>query len=302
MTTIDAHIAPADTAANPRREAYRRELAALIQRDTSAMPDSARLVDELALDSLAMMSMLCWLEDHGVAVDVTRDRPASVGEVLSLLEQQAAFPQLTIRMTDGPDASPFGPSNVTVRPAPPTDPLAPVMGDQAIRLVPVAPDDAGFLYALTTDPQTCFRWRYRGAPPSFDRFAADLWNHVLVQYVARRAADNQPIGHVVAYGADPAMRYLYIGAVFIPPYAGTGMAAHVAAMFVRYLFHTFPLHKIYLEVPGFNWPQVQSGQDRVFRVEGVLRDHDYYGGRYWDQYLCAIYRDHVTAADAEAAP
>jgi hypothetical protein len=60
---------------------------------------------------------------------------------------------------------------------------------------------------------------------------------------------------------------------------------------VRHLFRTFPLNKIYMEVPGFNWPQVQSGQGSLFHVEGVLRDHEYYAGRHWDKYVCALYPD-----------
>jgi RimJ/RimL family protein N-acetyltransferase len=95
----------------------------------------------------------------------------------------------------------------------------------------------------------------------------------------------------MAYGADPSMRYVYLGAVFEPVYAGTGLAAQVVAMFVRHLFHTFPLHKVYMEVPGYNWDQMRSGEGGLFRVEGVLSNHDYYAGRYWDEYICAIHRD-----------
>jgi RimJ/RimL family protein N-acetyltransferase len=282
-------LATSNASTSPRREAYREELAALLHRDLSALPDPALLVEDLALDSLAMMSMLAWLDGHGVTIDPVRDRPVSVGDVLSLVEK-AAFPGLSIRVTDTAGGVPFGPADIAARPHPAADPLAPVLDDQTVRLVPMAPDDMGFLYSLVIRPDTCFRWRYRGAPPSFERFADDLWRQVLVQLVARRATDNEPVGHVVAYGADPAMRHLYVGAVFLPPYAGTGLGARAVGMFVRYLFHTFPLRKIYLEVPGFNWSQVSSGQEHVFHVEGILRDHDYYAGREWDQYLCAIYR------------
>jgi RimJ/RimL family protein N-acetyltransferase/aryl carrier-like protein len=274
-----------------RREAYRRDLAEVVRRDPAELDDQARLIEELALDSLDLMSLLAWLDGHGVSVDVARDGPARVGDVLTLLEQAAAFPRLSIRVTGGPAAAIAG--DVTIRPRPAADPLAPVLADEGFRLDPISPGDLDFLYALTTQPETCFRWRYRGAPPSYERFSNDLWKQVLVQYVARPGASDQPIGHVMAYGADPAMHYVHIGAVFIAPYAGSGMAARVVVMFLRYLFHTFPLHKVYLEVPGYNWHQIHSGRERLFRIEGILRDHDYYAGRRWDQYLCAVYRDQV---------
>jgi RimJ/RimL family protein N-acetyltransferase len=116
-----------------------------------------------------------------------------------------------------------------------------------------------------------------------------MWQQVLVQFVARRRSDNGPAGHLVAYAADAAMHHVYLGAAFLPEYTNTGSPAQTVALMVRYLFHTFPLRKVYMEVPGFNYAQIQSGEGRLFQVEGRLRDHAYFAGRYWDQYLCAIY-------------
>jgi RimJ/RimL family protein N-acetyltransferase len=174
--------------------------------------------------------------------------------------------------------------------APPApSPLAPVLSNHDLRLTPVEPDDVRFLYSLATHPETCYRWRYRGVPPQTDRFLADLWAQVLVQFVARRTEDGEPVGHVVAYGADLGQGYAYLGAVFRPPYSGSGLAAQGSAMFIRYLFHAFALRKLYIEVPGFNWPQLSSGEGKLFQVEGIMRDHEHYAGRYWDRYLCAVY-------------
>lgn len=293
MTTIqgtdpvDQHAEPESTAGG--REARRSAIARLLHRDPAVLPDGALLTRDLGLDSLDMMTLLTWLEEHGVHIEPGHDRPASIGQILSLLDQAAA-PGVSIRVHNRPGEA-RGPSDAAASWQPPADPLVPVLGDATFRLTPVRPDDAGYLYGLAVRPETCFRWRYRGAPPPFNRFADDLWNQILVQYVTRRADDDQPVGHVLAYGADPSMRYAYLGAVFEPAYIGTGLAARVVAIFVRHLFHTFPLHKLYLEVPGFNWAQMQSGEGRLFRVEGVLADHDYYAGRYWDQYVCAVYRD-----------
>jgi len=43
---------------------------------------------------------------------------------------------------------------------------------------------------------------------------------------------------------------------------------------------------------------VSSGEGRLFHVEGVLREHSYYAGRYWDEYLCAVYSDDVREGGA----
>jgi RimJ/RimL family protein N-acetyltransferase/aryl carrier-like protein len=280
MTTVDTHN-------GIRRDGWRREIAELLDVDPATLPDRARLADDLGLDSLAMMTLLGWLGGKGVS---TADRAGlhRVGDVFTMLERLPAQNGVTLRVAATSDR------RGGVHDLPPVEPrrsaLAPVLRNSAYRLAPIQDGDLAFLYTLAVHPETGYRWRYRGQPPPPERFAAELWGQVLVQYVAREVNGDEPVGLVVAYAADLAQGHAFVGAVFVPEHAGTGLAAEATAMFVRYLFHAFPLRKLYLEVPGFNWPQVQSGAGRLFHVEGVLKGHDFYAGRYWDKYLCAVYR------------
>lgn len=277
MTTVNAR----------QRAIYRKELAALLGLDAETLADQTRLAAELALDSLTLMRVLTWAETRGATLDVRQGWPATVGELLTLLDKEI-LRGMSITVSKGPETIHIGPSS-GVRP--PADPLAPVLATRALRLDHIAPDDMGFLYTLAVDPQTSFRWRYRGAPPPYDKFLADLWTHVLVQFVVHDLRDGQPVGLVVAYGASPSLSHANVGAVFRAGYAGTGLAAQAVELFVRALFKLFPLRKLYLEIPGYNWPQLESGQGKLFELEGRLRDHYYYAGRLWDQYLGAIYPD-----------
>lgn len=281
------------------REAARNELAALLELDPAELADPVRLVEDLGADSLTMMRVLVWLEGLGVVVDSDRSRPARVGDLLALVD--SASQGLSIRI-GGSSAAPISPAAISPAAvaANPADPLAPVLAGHGLQLDPVTPDDTGFLFMLSASPETSFRWRFRGAPPSLDRFTESIWSQVLVQFVARRTGDGERVGHVVAYSADPLARFAYVGAVFIPPMTGTGAAAHAVSLFVRYLFHTFPFVKVYLEIPGYNWPQMASGEGTLFTVEGVLRNHFLYAGQYWHQYLCAIYRDASGTPSASA--
>jgi RimJ/RimL family protein N-acetyltransferase/aryl carrier-like protein len=271
------------------RGALRRELAALVDLDPEVLVDQARLIDDLGLDSLAMMRVVIWLESSGVAISRGRTHPLTVGEALSLLEKTNT-PRLSIRVTENAAPVPMlGTPDVQV--PMPADPLAPVLRTSALWLNPVQPDDMSFLFTLAAQPETSFRWRYRGVPPSIERFMENVWTGVAVQFVARRTEDNERVGHVMAFGVDTSLRHAHVGAVFIPGIAGTGLAAQAVAIFIRYLFHTFPFLKVYLEIPGYNWPQMQSGEGRLFTVEGVRRRHHYYAGREWDEYICAVYAD-----------
>lgn len=274
-----------------RRDTLRHELAELVDLSPTELTDDARLCD-IDLDSLAMMRLLVRLESLGVTLDTPDLDPRTrVGEVLTLLEH-AANPAVTIRLATEATSVHDGLFGIPSAPPPArADPLAPVLRTSAFNLTPVRPDDLGFLYDLATSPATSYRWRYRGAPPPLERFKEALWQQVLVQYVARRIDNDEPAGHLLAYGADPGIRYAYIGAVFTPAVAGTGLAARAVATFMRHLFHIFPLHKLYLQVPGFNWAQLSSGQGDLFHIEGVLKDHCYFAGQTWDEYLCAVYAD-----------
>lgn len=271
-------------------ESLRQELAELLEQNPKDLPDQAHLTEELGLDSLAMMRVLVWLEAKGVSIDSDMSRPIRVADVLSLAEA-ATSPVHSIQVSAHGADGLTGVTHLPEPPPPAVDPLAPMLSGHSLRLDPVTPSDADFLYALAAAPETGFRWRYRGVPPPFERFVEDMWKQVLVQHVVRRSENDEPVGHTVAYGADPTTRFAYVAAVFMPTHAGTGLAAHAVALFVRYLFHTLPLVKVYLEIPGYNWPQLRSGEGTLFQVEGVLRDHHFYADRTWHQYLCAIYRN-----------
>lgn len=284
------------------REGWRRRLADVLEFDADTLSDKTRLVEDLGVDSLAMMSLLGWLDTQGVTIREPRAL-RSVEDVLALLDQLPAQRNLSFVVVGGP-----GRPGVAADPAglpslpPDRSPLAPVLGNGTYQLTPIEEGDLPFLYTLAVHPETSYRWRYRGNPPPPERFGTDLWGNVLVQFVARGTKTGDRAGLVVAYAADLAHGHAHLGAVFTPDHAGTGLAAGATALFVRYLFHTFPLRKLYLEVPGFNWPQVASAAGKLFEVEGVLRDHDFYAGRYWDKYLCAVYPPDGGPLPAPPAP
>ena len=64
------------------------------------------------------------------------------------------------------------------------------------------------------------------------------------------------------------------------------------ALAIDYAFETWPWRKLYLEVPEYNLELFRSGLDRYFvRDKGVLREHVYLDGRYWDVHVLAITRE-----------
>jgi RimJ/RimL family protein N-acetyltransferase len=166
----------------------------------------------------------------------------------------------------------------------------PQLVGQYFRLVPVLPQATQFLYGLAVSPDVGFRWRYRGSVPPYQKFEQELWQGMLAQFLVESIQTNQPAGHVICYNPDLSLGHAYVGAAMAPQYLGTGIAAEPVRLFINYLFDVWPFHKLYLELPEFNYTQFASAGGRGLHVEARLRDHDYYRGRRWDRLILAAYR------------
>lgn len=159
----------------------------------------------------------------------------------------------------------------------------------------VTPDDYPLLFHMATSAPTIQRWRFRGATPSFDDFVVHLWDRVLSQFVVVSKASGEVLSLVVAYGADHKNGTAYLG-VLRNLASSNPVATEGVVRFLYYLFETFPLRKVYIETPEFNLNQFRGGFDSFFQPEGLLKDHDYYNGTYWDLHILAVYPDAVTKA------
>lgn len=162
-------------------------------------------------------------------------------------------------------------------------------------LRPINPDDYATLFHMATDPRTIQRWRFRGGTPSYEDFLRHLWDKVLSQFVVVSKASGEILSLVVAYGADHRNGNAYL-AVLKNPESTNASSLEGVLIFLNYLFSTFPLRKLYLEVPEFNLTQFSAGVGTIMQSEGVLKEHDYFEGRYWDLHILAIYRDRIEGA------
>lgn len=226
---------------------------------------------ELAqFDSLQRAELVAWLQEDPDMDLLDIDSCLTLADVFAVYVDEAARPG-------------------AMRDAPP-----PAGGARLAKysLLPVANDQLPALYRLAVDNEVGYRWRFRGAVPTYEQFVESFWAGTLVQFVAVEGANL--LGHVVAYNYDPVQGFVYAGMISTPTYVGTGRPIEVLADFYGYLFKTWPIRKIYMEVPAFNYAQFASGAGRQYDVEGVLKDHDYYDGEYWDHYLLAVYRRHVS--------
>ncbi len=159
-----------------------------------------------------------------------------------------------------------------------------------VRLLPVNPSMIGFLYSLSIDEWVGPRWRFGGSIPPLDQFEQLLNAGVTSQFVIQEKSTEHLLGHVQGYNFDFNNGYGYIGIAMTRESALTGLGIEAGFLFVKYIFETFSLRKLYLEIPAFNMTTISSIAN-VAKLEGHLADHLYYNGHYWDRLTFALYKD-----------
>ena len=160
-------------------------------------------------------------------------------------------------------------------------------------LIPVTAEHFDFLYRLTIDEEAGPRWWGRGAVPDAKQFANDLWKGTFCQFVLLTSS-GIPIGHVVAYDADMINGWAYIGGAFVSQVRNRLFAIDGFYAFVDYLFSNWNFRKLYMELPEYNLGQVESQLDNIAKVEARLKQDVYFGCRYCDRLIVALYRDDFT--------
>lgn len=260
-----------------------------------------RLVD-VGLDSVQWLDFAGWLAERGFAVTPQVFAAArTAGELRELLAAPGSAALPAAGPVERPDpVDQVAPSGVA-DPAGFADPgpASTLLVGPTFELTPVDPQAMSFLYHLAVSSEVGYRWRFRGSVPNFETFEATLWHGTLCQFVAVERASGRPCGHVICYNPEFAHGYGSVAAVFVPEHLGTGAGLQCVGSFVRYVFTVWPMRKLYLEVPSFNYPQFAAGEGRLFVEEGRLTAHDYYAGRYWDRHVLAVYRRHANLAPIE---
>ncbi len=165
-----------------------------------------------------------------------------------------------------------------------------ILEGEFAHLRPLNQKDYGYLYQLSLSAKNNARWRYRGATPSPERFVADLWSGVLAQFIIEAPETRKPAGLLVAYNADLANGYIYLGVLIDNEHHRKVWPLEGIGMFVDYLFQNWTFRKIYAETTEFSAAHFASGAKIVFEEEGRFKDHQFFNGRYWDYIHYALTR------------
>lgn len=170
---------------------------------------------------------------------------------------------------------------------------APLVGLHC-RLRPVVPADYPALYRLELGGDRAALYRHRGVTVSPEQYPATLWAGVLSQFVVESLRAPRFLGLVASYGADLRNGHARLAGILEPDARGLGWPVEGWALFISYLFVTFPLRKLYADVLDANLADVAPLLDRVGTREGRFVEHEFHGGRHMDLHTFAIFREEWT--------
>lgn len=173
----------------------------------------------------------------------------------------------------------------------------------AATLRPIIDSDLNLAYLASLEPKNSHRWRYRGQTPSPEDFKRSVFAPgILAQFavVPATGAVTPAVGMVSAYDADLTNGYASVAFQRFHTHSETvklnaqpvrGLMIEGLLIFFQYLFDHFTFRKLYLEIPEYNISLFGESARDILIEEGRLKGHYYYGDRYWDLCIHALYRD-----------
>jgi RimJ/RimL family protein N-acetyltransferase len=100
--------------------------------------------------------------------------------------------------------------------------------------------------------------------------------------VIESLADGVPVGSIGVNDADRrAGRYMH-GLATHPDFRRRGFAAEAIVLLERYMFGELRYHKCEVDVYAFNEASIALHEKVGFVREGLMREHEYFAGRYLD--------------------
>lgn len=150
-----------------------------------------------------------------------------------------------------------------------------------VRLRPLRRADFADLYQAALDPGSSYRWRYRGNTPWLQDFERSLFVGTLCVLAVESNTDRQLVGTVFSYDANHSDGHSWIAFQRSSAANASGLMYEAMFLFVDYLFATWPLRKLYAEIPDYNLANILPSEASFAHEEGRLKDHTFHGGRWW---------------------
>lgn len=153
--------------------------------------------------------------------------------------------------------------------------------------------DTDFLYAVYSDPDETREFSRDIAFSTREEFTDTLCKQLKFSYYEFFIVEweGKPAG--IVYGHNYSARDLIIrfSLYIIPELRGSGIGAIAAFRYVKYLFASLPVRKVYVTVFGCNKTSLANNLQAGFTEEAVLREYIFVGGEFCDLHYLSVTRE-----------
>lgn len=144
----------------------------------------------------------------------------------------------------------------------------------------LAPADEDLLLTWVTSGIGLLTGPWRGRTPSREEFRGFIWNDVLVHNLALDAA-GVPVASFSAHRADFRSGRCHFRLLAAPGALGRALLTIPMRWFLSGLRDTFGLRLAHCELLA-DTTDLEAESGGAFKLEGLLRDHEYFQGTYRD--------------------
>jgi hypothetical protein len=155
----------------------------------------------------------------------------------------------------------------------------------------VLPGEYEDLYLRETSGALASRSGLEGTTPVLEEWLKQGSAGVLARFVVLSNDDHRRLGLVFLFNADMRNGHAHIGVSSFDVTRPSPQVMMGCGLLIEYAFSCWPFHKLYLDVAGYNMERFWTGEDKLFEVEGRLKEHHYLDGRRWDHHILAISRE-----------
>jgi ribosomal-protein-alanine N-acetyltransferase len=109
-----------------------------------------------------------------------------------------------------------------------------------------------------------------------------------IAWVVADRSTGAVIGCAGLFGFDPDNANCCLFYIIAPAWRGRGLATEAIRLMTGYGLDKLRLHRMYAYITPGNAASIRALEKNGYRQEGLLRDMEFYKGRYWDGLVMAI--------------
>jgi RimJ/RimL family protein N-acetyltransferase len=138
----------------------------------------------------------------------------------------------------------------------------------------------------------CTNRRFEIDFPSFVReLEGDFKKDRHSQFIIEKLSGESIIGTIYSYNFQSVDGYVFITLFISPENQVRGYGPEALALFINYLFKSYSLYKIYLEVYSYNYLSISSLVKGGFHLEGYFKNHRLFEGKRYDLLRFSLYAE-----------